>query len=152
MIVKSGQFAALTGAAAVLVVALSTPVTLRADSARAAHGDSVEADFRGCDAAGRCLFSIESPSMPDELLLRVRPNGVLQPDDDMLDALALRGRLNALLANMIHQAKRIGLHDLRVQPDGTFTATVTVHGVDIGTDSTLVALRAKKIRRPKPPD
>ncbi|MFN0037921.1 MAG: hypothetical protein ACKVP2_00200 [Burkholderiales bacterium] len=152
MIVKPGKFATLTGTAAALLVALCTPVTLRADLASAAHGDSVEAEFRGCDMAGRCLFSVESSLMPGETLLRVHPNGVLQPDDDVLAALALRDRLNALLANMIHQVKRIGLHDLRVQPDGTFAATVTVHGVDIGTDSTLVALRAKKIRRPKPPD
>ena len=152
MILKPGKFAVLTGTAAALLVALCTPVTLRADSARAAHGDSVEAEFHGCDVAGRCLFSIESPSMPGEPLLRVRPNGVLLPDDDVLDALALRDRLNALLANMIHQVKRIGLHDLRVQTDGTFAATVTVHGVDIASDSTIRELRTKKIRRPSPPD
>lgn len=85
-------------------------------------------------------------------MLRVRPAGVPQISGDEDVALALRDRLNALLASMIHQHKRIELHDLRELDDGTFAATVTVNGVELATDSMLAQLGAKKIRRPQPPD
>ena len=85
-------------------------------------------------------------------MLRVRPAGVPQISGDEDVALALRDRLNALLASMIHQHKRIELHDLRELDDGTFAATVTVNGVELATDSMLAQLGAKKIRRPRPPD
>ncbi len=85
-------------------------------------------------------------------LLRVRPAGVPLISDDEDIAIALRDRLNALLASMIHQHKRIELHDLRELEDGTFAATVTVNGEDLATDPILAQLGAKKIRRPRPPD
>ena len=85
-------------------------------------------------------------------LLRVRPAGVPLISDDEDIAIALRDRLNALLASMIHQHKRIELHDLRELDDGTFAATVTVNGVELATDPMLAQLGAKKIRRPQPPD
>jgi hypothetical protein len=55
----------------------------------------------------------------------------------------VRNRLNALLANMIHQAKHIVLHDLHELDDGTFAAAVLVTGVDIASDPILVELREK---------
>ena len=58
--------------------------------------------------------------------------------------MAVRDRLNALLANMIHQAKRIVLHDLRELDDGTFAATVTVNGLAVASDPILVQLREGK--------
>ena len=85
-------------------------------------------------------------------MLRVRPAGVPHISGDEDVALALRDRLNALLASMIHQHKRIELHDLRELDDGTFAATVTVNGVELATDPMLAQLGAKKIRRPRPPD
>ena len=54
---------------------------------------------------------------------------------------AVRDRLNALLASMIHQAKHIVLHDLRELDDGTFAATVTVNGQALVSDPILVELR-----------
>ncbi len=53
---------------------------------------------------------------------------------------------------MIHQHKRIELHDLRELDDGTFAATVTVNGVELAIDPMLAQLGARKIRRPQPPD
>lgn len=53
-------------------------------------------------------------------------------------SIAIRDRLNALLANMIHQSKRIELHDVRELEDGTFAAQVTVNGVKLGLDPMLL--------------
>ncbi|MEQ1880860.1 MAG: hypothetical protein ABL878_07790 [Burkholderiales bacterium] len=116
------------------------------------YAQSVEADFRGCDVSGICRFRVEAPHPPGQAELLVRPEGIPQSTGDPEMALALRDRLNALLSNMIHQAKRIELHSLREIGDGTFAATVTVHGVDVALDPIIVELRAKKIRRPRPPD
>ena len=85
-------------------------------------------------------------------MLRVRPAGVPRISGDEDVALALRDRLNALLASMIHQHKRIELHDLRELDDGTFAATITVNGAELAADPVLEKLGAKKIRRPQPPD
>ena len=65
------------------------------------------------------------------------------PGDDAI-SVAVRDRLNALLASMIHQAKRIVLHDLRELDDGTFAATVTVNGANVASDPILVELREKR--------
>ena len=64
------------------------------------------------------------------------------PGDDAI-SIAVRDRLNALLADMIHQAKHIELHDLRELDDGTFTASVTVNGVNLAADPILLELRGK---------
>jgi hypothetical protein len=64
------------------------------------------------------------------------------PPDEAI-AIAVRDRLNALLSNMIHQAKHIELHDLRKLDDGTFAATVTVNGIDLASDPVLAELRQK---------
>ncbi len=85
-------------------------------------------------------------------MLRVRPEGVPQISGDEDIALALRDRLNALLASMIHQHKRIELHDLRELDDGTFAATITVNGAELAADPVLEKLGTIKIRRPQPPD
>ncbi len=62
------------------------------------------------------------------------------PGDDA-GSIAVRDRLNALLASMIHQHKHIVLHDLRELDDGTFAATVTVNGVNVASDPILLELR-----------
>ena len=67
------------------------------------------------------------------------------PADDGI-SIAVRDRLNALLASMIHQHKRIVLHDLRELDDGTFAATVTVNGVNLASDPILVELNEKIAR------
>jgi len=64
------------------------------------------------------------------------------PGDDAI-SIAVRDRLNTLLASMIHQSKRIVLHDLRKLDDGTSTATVTVNGANLASDAILLELRGK---------
>ena len=111
----------------------------QADSIAKRNGTQVEADFRGCDSAGWCRFSIDSNAS----LVRVRPDGVPQTPGGNATSIAVRNRLNALLSNMIHQAKHIQLHDLHELDDGTFAATVTVTGVDVAVDPILAGLREK---------
>ena len=116
--------------------------TIRADPS-APYAEVVEAQFRGCESAGWCRFWIESLHPSQESLHRVRPDGVPRmPGDDAI-SIAVRDRLNALLANMIHQHKRIVLHDLRKLDDGTFAATVTVNGVNLASDPILMELHDK---------
>ncbi len=76
----------------------------------------------------------------------MRPDGVARmPGDDGI-SIAVRDRLNALLASMIHQSKRIVLHDLRELDDGTFAATVTVNGANLASDPILLELHQKLTR------
>lgn len=100
----------------------------------------LEAQFRGCGVAGWCLFSIEAPHVGAEFLPRVRPDGILRVSGDDELSVEVRDRLNALLASMIHQHKRILLHDFRALDDGTFAAGVTVNGVMLASDPILVKL------------
>jgi len=104
----------------------------------------VEAQFRGCEAAGWCRFWIEPLSASGESVYRVRPAGVSLTPADAATSVAVRDRLNALLANMIHQAKRIMLEDLHELDDGTFAARVTVNGVNVESDAILLELREKR--------
>jgi hypothetical protein len=135
-------------AVAALVGSVFLPITVRADSTatRAGQAEPVVAQFRGCEPAGWCRFLIEPPEPAVEPLLCVRPAGIPQMPGDDAVSLAVRDRLNALLASMIHQHKRIVLHDLRELGDGTFAATVTVNGVDLATDPVLVELHEKAAR------
>jgi hypothetical protein len=105
------------------------------------YARQVVAEFRGCEAAGWCRFRIDSPDGSTESLIRVRPDGVPRSSGGDATSVAVRNRLNALLSNMIHQAKHIVLHDLHELHDGTFTALVTVTGVNLATDPILVKLR-----------
>jgi hypothetical protein len=117
-------------AAATLCSLLAAPHRVRAEA--------VEAEFRGCSVSLWCEFRIDVPA---QSLARVRPNGLPRTPVDQAQALALRDRLNALLANMIHQAKRIELHELRELDDGTFSARITIHGMDVALDPLLRQLR-----------
>jgi hypothetical protein len=136
---------------AALLGLASIPFAVAADptASHPRHAASVEAQFRGCESAGWCTFWIE-PSQPlEESLHRVRPDGVSRMPGDDAVSIAVRDRLNALLASMIHQHKRILLHELRALDDGTFAATVTVNGQDLATDPLLQELQqwvAKPIR------
>ena len=73
----------------------------------------------------------------------MRPDGVLRMPVNDVVSIAVRNRLNALLANMIHQAKHIVLHDLRELGDRTFAATVTVNDLNVASDPILLNLREK---------
>jgi hypothetical protein len=135
----------LLAAGAALLGLLSVPMTIRAEPStlHPGHAAPVEAQFRGCESAGWCRFWIEPLHPLAEPLHRVRPDGVLpMPGDDAI-SIAVRDRLNALLASMIHQSKRIVLHDLRELDDGTFAATVTVNGVTLASDPILLELCRK---------
>jgi hypothetical protein len=128
---------------ALAVVAGSAQVCLAAD------GEPVEAQFRGCEAAGWCRFWVAPQDAIAQPLLRVRPAGVLPPSGDPAVSIALRDRFTTLLVNMIHQDKRIMLNGLRPLADGTFAATVTVNGADVALDPTVVDLQhpAENARR-----
>jgi hypothetical protein len=82
-------------------------------------------------------------------LHRVRPDGVSRTPANDAISVAVRDRLNALLASMIHQHKQIILHDLRELDDGTFAAAVTVNGANLASDPILVELRANVTGMPR---
>jgi hypothetical protein len=67
----------------------------------------------------------------------VYPDGVPRTFFDEVAATAVRDRMNALLASMIHQHKRIVLHDLREAGDGAYAARVTVNEADLASDPVL---------------
>jgi hypothetical protein len=71
---------------------------------------------------------------------------VVRAEGDAALAIAIRDRLNALLASMIHQHKQIELHRLRELGDATFAATVTVNGLNVASDPMLRELG--NVRRP----
>jgi len=141
----------LLAAAAALVGMLFLPMTISAESpaSRASHNEPVEAQFRGCEAAGWCRFWIEPPDPTVESMHRVRPDCVSRMSGDGAFSIAVRDRLNALLASMIHQHKQIILHDLRELGDGTFAAAVTVNGANLASDPILVELRANVTGMPR---
>jgi hypothetical protein len=108
-----------------------------ADESLALDGNDVAAQFRGCDAAGWCRFSVEPGS---ESVYRVRPDGVAWGPDGSDSAVAVRDRLNALLSSMIHQHKRIVLIGARRLEDGSYEATVIVNEADVANDEVLEAV------------
>ena len=110
---------------------------------------AVEAQFRGCESAGWCRFSLESLDPAAQSPYRVRPDGVSWVRGQGTISVAVRDRLNALLASMIHQHKQILLHDLRKLDDGTFAAAVTVNGANLASDPILVELRANVTGMPR---
>jgi hypothetical protein len=126
-----------------LLGSLSGSMTIRAEppAPHPRYAEPLEAHFRGCESAGWCRFWIQSLDPLAVSLHRVRPDGVSRMPRDEATAIAVRDRLNALLASMIHQSKRIVLHDLRELDDGTFAATVTVNGQPLASDPILVELR-----------
>jgi len=134
----------LLAAAAALLGMLFLTMTISAESpaSRASHNEPVVAQFRGCESAGWCRFWIEPPDPTVESMHRVRPDGVSRTPANDAISVAVRDRLNALLASMIHQHKQIILHDLRELDDGTFAAAVTVNGANLASDPILVELRA----------
>ena len=136
----------LLAAAAALLGMLFVPMTIRAElpEPRASHIESVEAQYRGCESAGWCRFWIQPLDPLAQSLHRVRPNGISRMPGDGSSSIAVRDRLNALLASMIHQHKQIVLHDLRELDDGTFAATVTVNGAKLASDPILFELHDKR--------
>ena len=132
---------ALLTAGAALLGLLSVPVATGEQTASGfEQARVVDAEFRGCESASLCRFWIEAPEPLAPSLVRVWPDGVTRIAGIDPVALALRDRLNALLSNMIHQAKHIVLHDLRRLGNGTFSAVVTVNGADLAADPVVVEL------------
>jgi hypothetical protein len=128
--------------AAALAGLVSIPMTARADAS--VQHEPIAAQFRGCSSAGWCRFWTEGVrDASQEPLYRVRPDGVAQAPSGNAIAIAVRDRLNVLLSDMIHQNKQIVLHDLRKLDDGTFAAKVTVTGIDVASDPTLLELRER---------
>jgi len=105
----------------------------------------VNAEFRGCESAGWCRFWIESPDRRSEAMFRVYPNGVARMPAGNATSIAVRDRLNTLLSSMIHQSKRVVLHDLRGVGDGTFAATVTVNEANLASDPALMELQGRGV-------
>jgi hypothetical protein len=110
---------------------------------QAARSAPVNAGFRGCESAGWCRFWIESLDRTSEAMFRVYPDGVARMPAGYATSIAVRDRLNTLLSSMIHQSKRIVLHDLRDLGDGTFAATVTVNEANLASDPLLMELQAR---------
>ena len=140
--------AASLGALARCLVLASVACLIQSSSLAAAERATdeeqvQEAQFRGCETAGWCRFRIVSAEPGDEALLRVRPLGVAYQVEQVSHAMAVRDRLNALLSDMIHQSKHIELGAPRQLADGTSSARVTVHGIDVATDPDLRALGAR---------
>ena len=125
------------------LVLLCAPMTIRAEPPGfpSFSSTSVEAQFRGCDSGGGCRFWIEQADPPAKSIYRIVPDGIVRTSNNDSASIAVRDRLNALLANMIHQSKRIDLHDLRELADGTLAATITVNGVAIASDPILLDLK-----------
>ncbi|HUU74268.1 MAG TPA: hypothetical protein VMW70_16695 [Burkholderiales bacterium] len=122
-----------------LFVAIAVPV-ISARSQSEFPGP-LQAHFRGCESAGWCKFWIESLDPLARSLYRVYPDGVLRRPDDAAKSVAVRDRLNALLASMVHQHKRIVLYELRKLGDGTYSAVVTVNEANIASDPILHELQ-----------
>ena len=142
----------LAASAALLGFLFAVPMAIGAEppALNSRNATPVEAEFRGCYAAGYCRFWVEPSSPMAESLLRVRPDGIYrtsggisQTSSDYGTSVAIRDRLNALLSNMIHQAKHIVLLDLRKLGDGTFAATVIVNDADVASDPVLLELNNK---------
>ena len=133
----------LIAAGAVAACLLVAPASQAESATAKKNAARVEAEFRGCESAGWCRFRINSPDSSMETTVRVRPDGVLRTSGEDATSIAVRNRLNALLSNMIHQAKHIVLHDLHELDDGTFAAAVTVTGLNLASDPILRELREK---------
>ena len=130
-------------AALIALLFVTMTVCATASEIHTNHGEPVEAHFRGCESAGWCRFWIETQDPLAQSLHRVYPNGIPHTLEREAVAIAARDRLNALLASMVHQHKRIVLHDLRENADGTFAATVTVNEANVASDSILQELLGK---------
>ena len=133
----------LLSAGAVAACLLIAPASQAQSVTARKNAAQVEVEFRGCELAGWCRFRIETPDSLTQSLIRVRPDGVPRTSGEDATSVAVRNRLNALLSNMIHQAKHIVLYDLHALEDGTFTAAVTVTGVNLASDPILMELREK---------
>jgi len=147
---KAGSKVLASCAALIGLLALPTTIVCAESPATyPARSAPVEAQFRGCASAGWCRFWIESLDPMAKSLYRVRPDGVSRTPGDDAVSIAVRDRLNALLASMIHQNKHIVLHDLRELEDGTFAAAVTVNGANVAADPMLLELREGGARTPR---
>ena len=139
---KSRTLPKLFLVASVFFVLVRTPLALTASSPEplSKYPAALTAEFRGCEAAGWCRFRIDSVEPLASSAYRVYPDGVARSPENNEVSKAIRNRMNALLSNMVHQHKRIELHDLREFEDGMFVATVTVNESNLALDPVLLEL------------
>lgn len=124
-----------------LCIACVLPLAVaHAQPTRNLHPGPLPAEFRGCDATGSCRFVFETSGLQALQPHPVRPEGVPHGAPDDTIAIAVRDRLNALMSSMIHQHKRIVLHDLRALDDGSLAARVTVNEAEVARDPILLEL------------
>jgi hypothetical protein len=125
-----------------VLLSLSAATTVGATSLEVPSGQAgpVAAEFRGCTSAGWCRFWIRSPDPLARGPLWVYPDGVPRTFSDQVAATAVRDRMNALLAGMIHQHKRILLYNLREVGAGAYAARVTVNEADLASDPVLLEM------------
>ncbi len=130
------------GIRAIVLGLLALSAIARADAGASPmqQAGPVQAEYRGCESAGWCRFLAEPARGAQPSLLRIRPAGVAPMHGNDPVSIGVRDRLNALLASMIHQHKRIALHDLQALPDGSFEASVTVNEADVAADRILLEL------------
>jgi hypothetical protein len=133
----------ILAAAVLLSLSAATTVDATAPEARSGQAGPVAAEFRGCTSAGWCRFWIRSPDPLERGPLRVYPDGVPRTFSDEVAATAVRDRMNALLAGMIHQHKRIVLHGLREAGAGAYAARVTVNEADLASDPVLLEMHGQ---------
>ena len=131
--------------AGALIAFISATMTVCAGPPETQSSDPepVVAHFRGYESAGWCRFWIESQDPLALSLHRVYSDGIPRSLGDDAISIAVRDRLNALLASMVHQHKHIVLHGLREKEDGTFAAAVTVNEANVASDPILQELRGK---------
>jgi len=60
-------------------------------------------------------------------------------------SIAVRAASTPCSPSMIHQSKRVVLHDLRELGDGTFAATVTVNEANVASDTFLMELQGRGV-------
>ena len=132
-------------AAGALVVLISTPITICAapPEPQPMYAEPLKAKYRGCESGGWCRFWIESLDPRAQSLFRVYPDGVPRAFGNAAVSIAVRDRLNVLLVNMVHQYKRIVLHNLREVEDGMFAATIIVNEAKLASDPILLELHSK---------
>jgi hypothetical protein len=121
------------------IAAVTVPASAAESQSEAV--EPLQARFRGCDSAGWCRFWIESLDPLAKSLYRVYPRGVAQTPFNAQKAVAVRDRLNELLASMVHQHKRIVICDPRELDDGAYSAIITVNEMNVAEDPLLQALQ-----------
>ncbi|UCH49008.1 MAG: hypothetical protein JSU95_04225 [Betaproteobacteria bacterium] len=132
-----------------MLMALTSAEIGFAAETQAKASESFAVRYRGCQSGGWCRFEIETAASGTQSLYRVYPDGIARDAENQAVAIAIRNRLNALLANMIHQYKHVELRELRSVGEGYFAAIVIVDGNDVASDPILLELQGKPASNPR---